>query len=146
MEWVEAFYWYNAGIFTDPIKQHMAEAKAAWKSCEANCRDSLTESEKEYFDYISTRKKAGDLIPLFRICRSLALAESDEFPLGIFAMSGKQCKLRLGLDHNKQGGRLLAILYNKYGVLEIERLGTSRSKDCPKGISHLYRWMIGEPL
>ena len=143
MEWVEAFYWYNAGIFNDRVDQHIREARSAWYRCEANYRETLAEEEQEYFDYISTQNKADLLIPLFRICRSLSLVESAELPKGIFALSGEQCKLRLGLAHNEQGKRLLETLFKKYGVLDIDSYGMPRTKGSSKGVSNTYRWMIG---
>lgn len=145
MQFAEAYYWYNAGIFSDPIEDHMKEARAAWKSCDANYRDGLTEKEREYFDFLGTVKKAEHLIPLFRICRSLAIETVKRHLYGLFDLSGEQCRLRLGLNHNEQGKRLLEALRDKYGVIEIEKYGEPRSKAFPSGIANVYRWMIENP-
>jgi len=142
MEWAEAFYWYNAGIFKDPIEQHMREAQTAWDNCESNYRDYLTLREQEYFDYIAG-VGTSEQLTLFRICRSLSVVDDPDLQIGIFALSAEQCRFRLGLKYDMQGQRLLSDkLYKQYGVLELISSGKKRTKGS-KGVSNIWFWTIG---
>jgi len=142
MEWVEAFYWYNAGIYKDPIEKHMKEAQAAWRNCEANYRDYITPTEREYYDYIADVGTPQHLI-LFRICRSLSLVDDPELRIGTFALSAEKCRFRMGLKYDMQGQRLLTALHNQYGVLELIKSGRRRAKGS-RGVSNVWLWTIGE--
>jgi len=142
MEWVEAFYWYNAGIFNAPIDKHMKAARDAWNTCANNYTNYLTPTEHEYYSYIADMGTEEELT-LFRICRSLSLVDDPDLPVGTFALSAEKCRFRIGLKHDPQGSRLIDKLYKQYGVLELIKGGTMRSKG-QRGRANTWLWTIGE--
>lgn len=138
MEFIEALYWYHAGILQDSIDQHMQDAQNHWQACLKNYPAQLSPTELAVYSQTTNPQMQA----LFRICRDLAKNDCDKTLIdGEFALSAEQCRLRLGLKYDEQGRRLIDIMHKRKGLIQLMRKGRKRSKG-QRGVSNVYRWVL----
>lgn len=131
------YYRKHADVFADyNFETYEHEVDAMMAGCLRDYPQRLPERERDAYETLACdRERAA-----FRIAQSLSKCESDATVLPpLFHLSAAQLATRLGIM-DMQAWRILKA-FEKSGFIQIERLGTKRTKGA-QGIASVYRWML----
>ncbi len=132
------FWKWNQTAWKDPLDQHTAEARAHWRTLQADYPSRLTDRERNLYSALQKREQI-----FFRICRSFAYGESRHEEEMTFDIPMQHYGSRMGLD-GKQVSRMIDD-FIRWGAIERIRRGT-QTKQIDGNIQHgnagVYRWLL----